>query len=319
MKILTPFNDIKYLEPLLDAGADEFYIGFFSDEWKQRFGRYSDINRLTLFKETANRYTLADMAEITRQVHAAGKPLYITLNAPGYHREELELLAEYIRTLGSFGVDGIITGIPEMTDLIHRNGMKAIASTMCGIQNADLAGWYRDMGIDRIIFPRELATHEMYSIIQAVPEPEYEAFLMRNGCRYQDVNCLGLHGGKHGALCYSLRFGDTVCYGRPGSGDFAAWLEQAHDTFCHAFHEFTCGQCAIYRLNRIGVGTFKIVGRLDDPDEILQDVALTKKNIEIAAQCDSEEAYLSAMTLPGDFEQYCRHGLSCYYPEVRWR
>ena len=318
MKILTPFNDIRYLDPLLEAGADEFYMGFFSDEWKQRFGRYSDINRLTLFKETANRYTLPDVEEITRQIHAAGKPLYITLNAPGYHKEELSQITEYIRTLGDYGVDGIITGIPELTALIRRCGMKAIASTMCGIQNADLAAWYRDTGMDRIIFPRELSTNEMYPIIQAVPEPEYEAFLMRNGCRYQDANCLGLHGGDHGALCYSLRFGKTVCHGRPGSGDFSVRLKQAHDTFCHAFHEFACGQCAIYRLEQIGVGTCKIVGRLDDPEEILRDVALTKKNIEITKQSRSETEYLYSMILAGDPVEYCRGGLSCYYPEIRW-
>lgn len=318
MKILTPFNDIKYLDQLLEAGADEFYMGFFSSAWKERFGCYSDINRLTLFRETANRYTLEDVREIIRQIHAAGKPLYITLNAPGYHREELSQIKEYIRTLGEYGADGVITGIPELASLIQRCGMKAIASTMCGIQNAGLAAWYRDVGMDRIIFPRELSTNDMYSVIRSVPEPEYEAFLMRNGCRYQDANCLGIHGGEHGALCYSLRFGETVCHGRPGSGDFSERLKQAHDTFCHAFHEFACGQCAIYRLDQIGVGTCKIVGRLDNPEEILGDVALTRKNIEIAKQSRSEAEYLYSMIPAGDPEQYCRGGLSCYYPEIRW-
>ncbi len=318
MKILAPFNDIKYLDPLLDAGADEFYMGFFSDDWKQRFGRYSDINRLTLFKETANRYTLKDIAEITRQIHTAGKPLYITLNAPGYHRKELLQIREYIHTLGEYGVDGIITGVPELTDLIHQCGMKAVASTMCGIQNADLAAWYRDIGMDRIIFPRELSVNDMYSVIRSVPEAEYEAFLMRNGCRYQDANCLGLHGGDHGALCYSLRFGETVCHGRPGGGDFVERLEQAHNTFRREFHEFACGQCAIYRLGQIGVRTCKIVGRLDDPEEILRDTALTKHNMEIAEKCRSETEYLYSMTPAGDPQQYCRGGLSCYYPEIRW-
>lgn len=309
---------MKYLDALVNAGADEFYMGFYSDNWKQRFGNYSDINRLTLFKETANRYTLEDIAQIAGQIHARGCSLYITLNAPGYNSGELQLLEQYIDTLSSYEVDGIITSVPEMIDMIRQRNLKAIASTMCGIQTSDSAKFYRDMGIHRVILPREVTSSDISSITANVPELEYEVFLMRNGCRYSDANCLGLHGGDHGALCYSLRSGNTTFHERPGSGDFISRLEQTHNTFCNEFHEFACGQCAIYRFMHMGITALKIVGRLDDMQEVVRDVELTKKNIETAKHCGNEMQFLSEMTLPGDFANYCRYGLSCYYPEVRW-
>lgn len=316
-KILAPFNDMKYLDALVDAGADEFYMGFYSDDWKQRFGNYSDINRLTLFKETANKYILEDIADITEQIHARGCSLYITFNAPGYHAEEFRLIRHYIEALSRYKVDGIITSIPEMIGMIKENNMKAVASTMCGIQTTDSARWFRDAGMDRVILPREVNSNDIASITQNIPELEYEVFLMRNGCRYSDANCLGLHGGEHGALCYSLRTGSTTFHGRPGSGDFTSRLEQAHLTFCNEFHEFACGQCAIYRFIQMGITAFKIVGRLDHASEIVRDVQLTKKNIETAFHCENEAQYLNTMIPPGDYADYCRYGLSCYYPEVR--
>lgn len=318
MKILTPFNNMKYLDALADAGADEFYMGFYSEDWKQHFGNYSDINRLTLFKETANRYTLENVEEIANRIHSKNCSLYITLNAPGYHSGELELLEQYIEILNSYGVDGIITSVPEMIDMIRDTNMKAIASTMCGIQTTDSAIWYRNMGIHRVILPREVTSSDIASITANVPELEYEVFLMRNGCRYSDANCLGLHGGDHGALCYSLRSGNTTFHGRSGNIDFISRLEKSHNTFCNEFHEFACGQCAIYRFMQMGITAVKIVGRLDDMEEVVRDVELTKRNIEIAKYCENETQYLNAMTLPGDFADYCRYGLSCYYPEVRW-
>lgn len=314
MKILAPFNDFYALDSLIALGAQEMYMGFCEPEWSVYFGQYSDINRLTLFKETANRYTLKDIPSIVEQSHLRGCRLYITINAPGYTKEQKKVLERYIEYLGQCQVDGVIISIPELVEVVRKYHMQAVASTMCGIYNQDIARFYADLGISRMILPRELSLRDIASIMKAVPEVEYEAFLMRNGCRYSDAYCLGLHGGDCGALCYTLRQGYMQVKGKE-----SLELWQTHQQFSTQYHEFACGQCAIWRLMDLGVSAVKIVGRLDDSSEIAADVAITKRNIEIASQCANEEEYLEKMELPGDLETYCREGLSCYYPEVRFR
>ncbi len=98
----------------------------------------------------------------------------------------------------------------------------------------------------------------------------------------------------------------------------AQTLLDTHWKFCHEYHVFACGQCAIWRFLQMGVTALKIVGRMDDSTEILNEVKLTAENIRIAEQSATEEEYLYQMRLPADPDRYCKQGMSCYYPEVRW-
>ena len=317
MKILVPFNDEQYLPAFLESGAEEFYMGFHDPAWTEVFGPHSDINRLTLFQQTANRYTIHDIERISDKLHEAGASLYITMNAPGYTEKQLPWMADYLDTLEKNKIDGIISSVPELIPMIRERGMKAVASTMCGIMNRDLAAWYREQGMQRVILPRELSSPEIAEIMQSEPELEYEVFFMRNGCHYEDFNCLGMHGGEKGALCYSIRSGNAQILSR--DPNFKEAMTDTHEQFCTSFHAFACGQCAVYRFMDMGVNALKIVGRLDDMEEVLTDIRLTAENLRIASQCGSEEEYLQYMQWPGDPSEYCRNGFSCYYPEVRWR
>lgn len=320
MNILVPLNSEAHIDRFAELGASEFYMGFYDPDWNDRFGNYSDINRLTLFEKTANRYRLEDMQRITEKIHARGACLYITMNAPGYRAEQVDVLELYMDRLAAFGVDGIIVSEPELIEPVRRYGLKAVASTMCAVSHADQAAWYREQGIQRVIFPREMTVHEIQQILHAVPDLEYEVFLMRNGCRYSDANCLGIHGGSEGALCYSLRSGDARYHVRGWAGDdFERQLQWTHRLFCTDYHEYACGQCGVYRFMQMGVRAVKIVGRLDNMDDIAEDVRLTAENIRIAETCGSEAEYLERMVRPGPVESFCRQGLSCYYPEILWK
>ena len=319
MRILTPINQEASISELVDAGASEFYMGFFDPAWQDRYGKYSDINRLTLFKDRANRYLIDDIGRIAEKVHKKNAAFYITLNAPQYTAAQKNDIRTYLKRLAESEVDGVIISEPELIVMALEAGVKPVASTMCGIFNSDLANYYREQGIGRVILPRELTTDEIADVMAAVPDVEYEVFLMRNGCRYSDANCLSLHGGEAGALCGCLRSGQVSVFSRKSTqviGQTAEALARTHELFCHMFHIYTCGQCAIWRFLQMGVSAVKIVGRMDDADDIIRDVRLTADNIRIAIQCETEAEYLEQMCLPGERETYCRKGMSCYYPEV---
>lgn len=49
MKILAPIKNPQYLSEMAAAGADEFYIGFYDDQWTKHFGHFS--KRIPLINE----------------------------------------------------------------------------------------------------------------------------------------------------------------------------------------------------------------------------------------------------------------------------
>ena len=77
--------------------------------------------------------------------------------------------------------------------------------------------------------------------------------------------------------------------------------------------------CALYRLKSMKVCSLKIVGRADDAESVLNDIEVTRRNIDLLEHCTSEDEYLDKMALPFDSVRMCSLGLSCYYPEVRFK
>ena len=319
MNTLVPVNDRACLERYAQAGGDEFYVGFHDEAWHERFGRMTDLNRMTGFLDQANPYSFEEVLAIADEVCALGKKLYVTFNANAYSKAQLDFLFGYFERLREEGAAGVIVSVPEAVEPAADCGLEVVASTMCGVYNEQIARALQGLGCTRVIIPRDVGLAEIEAIMQAVPTLEYEAFLMRNGCIFSDCYCLGRHFQGRNALCFDVRdvkrefFVDDV----PG-------LERAvreNDQDYGRLHRTACGLCAIWRLERAGVSAAKIVGRSDDSACILRDIETIRRNVAIARGCADEQEFLARMDVPPERAAACADGLSCYYPEVRfsWR
>ncbi|MDE8701861.1 U32 family peptidase [Adlercreutzia equolifaciens] len=311
MNILVPFNDPTALEDFLDAGVGEFYMGFYDEPWTARFGETADLNRLSGFGSEANALPFEEVLSLIPAVKEGGAQLYVPFNAGIYSSAQQDYIAHaYFPFLAEAGVDGVILSGPELVRAARTCGLKAVASTMCGIFNQDIARFYQNLGMERIIFPRELSLADIEAVIDATPGLEYEAFLMRNGCVFSDSHCLGCHRAGHYSLCRDLRFAER-------------WEEQrtpnaAQPTpqWDRLFAEAACGLCALWHFERLGINAGKIVGRCDEREAILRDIRLVRRHIDIASACSSHEEFRRCMELPEGYKELCASRLNCYYPEV---
>ena len=222
MKPLVPVNDRAYLQRYAQAGGEEFYLGFHDDAWRDRFGEAADLNRMTGFGRTANPYGFDEVLDIVDEVRGLGKKLYVTFNANVYTKEQLDFLYGYFERLHTAGAAGVIVSVPEAVQAAADCGLAVVASTMCGVYNADIARFYRELGCTRVIVPRDMGLSEIEALAEAVPDVELEVFLMRNGCIFADGYCLGRHFQNRNALCWDVRHADrefyTVGRGRSLSG-----------------------------------------------------------------------------------------------------
>ncbi|MCM1060667.1 MAG: U32 family peptidase [Eubacterium sp.] len=319
MKILVPLSMIEYIDPYIQAGADELYFGFYDENWNACFGDYSDINRMSGFGKRANPYSFKQAVDIIKEIKNKGKKAFVTMNANGYSKDQICYMENnYFPLLQDAKVDGIILSDVNAIVAAVRSGLQPVASTMCAIYNSDIANVYYQTGVKRMILPRDLSLCELEGICKHLSDVKFEAFFMRNGCIFSDCYCLGMHRPECGATCTYTRFGVNKY-----THDYSTFHDY-HDVdlndylYRTSFHLDACAMCALYRLNQIGITALKIVGRADDFKSICRDIELTKYNIQIMSQSDNEREYLEKMVFPQNFPQKCRMGFSCYYPEVRF-
>ncbi len=310
--ILVPLNDLGMMETYAQAGADEFYLGFYDLQWTSAFGTHYDLNRMSGFGQEANAYSFQEVLGGVQMAKQLGKKVFITFNTAAYGAPAVDMLTGYCQMLAAYGADGIIVSGPELVDNALACGLEVVASTMCGIYNSDIARFYESCGVTRMILPRDVSLAEIESIIASVPDVDYEVFLMRNGCVFSDSNCLGQHGMGHGALCGELRAATRTLRTTLPMDE----VELTSNLHCHEFHKHACGLCALWDFEQMGVAAYKIVGRGDQTDAILEDIATVKAELAVAQACATREEYLERM-LPHPYaDVVCDRGLNCYYPEV---
>lgn len=89
MKVLVPLNDAAYMERLVEAGADELYLGFYDEKWFETFGEYADINRMSGFRRNANRYDFDQMISLAKRIKTLGRSAFVTMNANCYSEAQI--------------------------------------------------------------------------------------------------------------------------------------------------------------------------------------------------------------------------------------
>ncbi|MFI3236587.1 MAG: U32 family peptidase [Lachnospiraceae bacterium] len=322
MNILVPLNDFEAVRAYIIGGAKEFYIGFYDEIWEEKFGKYSDMNRMSGYGKEANRYSFEEMIAFIEPIHEMGGKLFVTFNTSSYSDEQILFLQPYLNVLHEKRVDGVIVACPELLKTSSEIGLTGVVSTIAGIYNADTARFYKELGAKRIIIPRDVSMEDMREMIGENPDIEYEVFMMRSGCRYSDSHCLGLHTADLCAFCTSLDQAKKtyhIAESRVENPDkIRERAMKTTEIFQDRFHNHVCGMCAIYDFVELGVAAGKVVGRTHETEEILKDIALISQNIEIAKCCTCKEEYLEEMFFPDDRDDRCDNGLSCYYPEVRF-
>ena len=319
MKTLVPLNSIEHLNMLFQSGADELYLGFYDEGWSHYFDNFSDINRMSGFGKYANKYNLSETVEICKTIKESGRNVFLTMNANCYSQSQINYIeCNFFPIFENTYIDGLIISDQNIAKAAIAAGFNVVSSTMCAIYNSDIAEFYYNLGIRRMILPRDLSLSEIETICHRFPDVEFEVFFMRNGCIFSDCYCLGMHRPECGSTCGFIRNQPKKTFIK--SNKFIDKHNVCTNDFLYNkyFHHDACGMCSLYRMKKIGIKSLKIVGRADMVESVCKDLQITKANIDIAQKCSTEQEYLEKMIFPAGFPNKCMFGLSCYYPEVRF-
>lgn len=321
VKILAPLRDSSEVLPLCEAGAQEFYCGLTPPGWNEAFGA-TWVHRRN--PKSAGVPNLDDMRRIVAL--ARPRPVFATLNAPSYPAGAVPRLVEFGRMLlDDVGVAALIVAEWELLLALRDEGLapRVHISSLASCRNPGAAAFYRDLGVSRVILPRHVTLREIEEI--AIPGLEWEAFLLNDGCVFEEGICATSHA--FGPYCIDDRIAveSRGLDGRIGIRSRA--LDDRYEFFkwtlnncgCQTSRGYTlgpCGLCALPRLERAGIVSLKVVGREASLARKTASVRLAAVALGLSEDGAAPDAIRDAVVSLRGAPELCKDAHLCYYPDV---
>ena len=262
-EVLAPVGSPEALRAAVESGADAVYFGL--ERWNAR--------------ERAQNFTLAQLPAIVAGLHQRGVKAYVTFNTLVYE-SELPAAEEMLRGIAAAGTDAIIVqdlGVARLAREVCPD-LPVHASTQMTITDAASAELARGLGVARGILARELSAQEVARIARDTPL-ELEVFVHGALCVSYSGQCFtsaawGGRSANRGECAQACRLPyDLVVDGQRRDLGPVRYLLSPHDL---------AGYEAIPALLEAGVVSFKIEGRLKQPEYVAATTALYRQAIDRA-------------------------------------
>lgn len=174
-ELLAPAGDADSLLAALQAGANAVY-----------FGLDDGLNA----RARARNFSLAALPQTCDQIHRAGALAYLTLNTLVFEHE-LAMLEDVLRQVAAAGVDAVIVQDPAVALLCRALAptLQVHASTQMTISSAEGARFAQQLGVTRVVVPRELSIPEIRQFA-AGTDLELEVFVHGALCMSWSGQCL---------------------------------------------------------------------------------------------------------------------------------
>ena len=256
MENLAPAGTREALDRAVAAGADAVYLG------------YSAFSA----RATAGNFDQDALREAVRFAHLHHVRVHVTVNTL-VKDDELDDVLDVLRFLNSIPVDAVLIQDLGVLSLARRcfPELPVHASTQMAIHNATGAAWCSQKGMKRVVLARECSVSE---IALAAKQPiEVEVFGHGAQCVGVSGQCLfssmiGGRSGNRGRCAQPCRM-QYAWRGRT-----AAWLSPRD----------VCLRNDLPALDRAGVASVKLEGRLKRPEYVACVASSYRKGIDTLAQ-----------------------------------
>ena len=252
-EILAPAGSIESLKAAVRCGANAVYLG----------GKVLNARR------NASNFSEDELAEAIGYCHARNAKVYITLNTL-VSDGELETAYEAVKCACRVNADALILQDLGLAAVVRRvsQSIPMHASTQMSVQSIEGIRVLERLGFSRAVLPRELSEKEIIAI-SSQTDMELEYFVHGALCMCVSGQCLmsSVLGGRSGnrGLCAQpcrLPFGVN---GKGGSNLSLKDLSLVDE---------------LHRLEKAGICSFKIEGRMKRPEYVAAAVTACKNSLE---------------------------------------
>lgn len=305
MKIAAPIDSLDEVDPVIDAGADELFVGV-QDDTSMRLHPDSPNRRYG----HASLRSFAALRAVVDRAHARHVDVRLAINNLCYDAEGWRAVEHQLREGVAAGVDAFILPEPGAIALGREiaPGRPLHASTVGLCHNVHAVALYRDLGVARIVCDRHLRLGEIRELSASAPGIEFEAFLLNDGCYNVDGHCWCVHAPRFPRVALPFSAGvkgltrrlpmpflarlyrgmyPCVIDGQAltvlGDGQDGRRVQEAlRARFTQEGLQFRCGLCAIPALLAAGIHAIKVVGRGYPTHKKVDDVRAARKSLTLA-------------------------------------
>ena len=239
-EILAPVGGEEQLLAAVRCGANAVYLG----------GKNFNARR------NANNFDETELSRVVSYCHARNVQVYVTVNTLILD-DEMTALEEEADRIAEAGADAVILQDMAATRLFAGRypSLRRIASTQTAVHNVDGARFLEEAGFDSIVLARELSLGEMATICSSVSIVT-EAFI-------HGAHCMSVSGACYLSAMLGGRSGNRGLCAQPcrlnwnGEGSEYALSLKDMSLISH-----------IQEMAQIGVGSFKIEGRMKRPEYV---------------------------------------------------
>ncbi|MDY0166030.1 MAG: DUF3656 domain-containing protein [Thermoguttaceae bacterium] len=225
-------------------------------------------------------FSTDDLSEFLAFLHRSGLRGYVTLNTLAFS-EELKPLEAIVRQIAAAGADGVLVQDLGLLRMIRRiaPALPVHASTQMSLTSAECIRVVEDMGIERVVLPRELSVSEI-ARIRAKTSVALETFVHGAICVAYSGQCLtseslGGRSANRGQCAQACRLPyEVVCDGRNIDLAGRKYLLSPRDLAAYAL---------IPELIAAGVTALKIEGRLKAAEYVANITRHYRRAIDAAA------------------------------------
>lgn len=306
MNILTPISGIEDIKILETEGANEFFAGYINQEWIELFNDLQDENgnmQLTINRRNGLRANIRDFHELCEAVKLTKEVkgrLYITVNAPFYTENMYPFLRRYFQELSNAGVERLIVSDIGIMEILAEEfeQFKITVSCLAQVVNNSQVEFFKQFGVERIVFPRHMPIKNIISIVEHFPELEFECFGFCEKCLHDDGNCRCMH--NMGAICmecwnsvYETVDGKEISLELKqelllNEALYKDWMQAS--VALQNDMNLGCSLCSVGVLMKYpNISTFKLSGRGKGISFVVDAVRITKDVITFCQKEDSVE------------------------------
>ncbi len=248
-ELLAPAGNLEKLKTAFHYGADAVYLG----------GK--DLS----LRAKAGNFSLAEMKQAISYAHEREKKVYVTINVLA-HNNDLKGIEEYMTSIASYGVDGLIIADPGILRIAQQcvPEIPLHLSTQANVTNHASANFWLQQGAARLNLARELSIAEIREIRERV-DGELEIFVHGALCisysgRCMLSNYLTERNANKGECSHPCRFGYAVIEEkRPGQ--YFPVEEDERGTYIFNSKDL-CLLMLLPELIAAGVNSLKVEGRM---------------------------------------------------------
>lgn len=263
IELLAPAGNLSILKTAIDSGADSVYLGL-----KEFSARAS-----------ADNFTLDELEEGVNYAHARSSKVFLAVNTL-MSDSEFEVFYPTIAEAVNIGVDGLIVqDLAVLTKLASDFPDVIInASTQMNVYSADELKKLSELGVNRVVLPRELSCDEIANRTRVADKYGLETEVFAHGavcicasglCLFSAMNRSGTRSGNRGTCAQPCR----EEYGLYNNG---LRLREGH-LISPKDRDITD---YLARLIKSGVKSLKIEGRMRDANYVRSAVYCYRRMID---------------------------------------